>query len=77
MSHYVYSQEKQDPRFTCNCVTVKGVGGWGGAPYWLDDLHIPHRLVRGNIRPVRELLVPSSFNVEAVGESAQLVTVSI
>ena len=51
---------------------------WGGrTPYRLDDLHVPHRLVRSNSRPVRQLLVPSSFNVEAVGERAELEPVSI
>lgn len=46
-------------------------------PYWLNDLHVPHRLVRSDGWPVRELLVPSGFGVEAVGERSQLVTVSI
>lgn len=43
----------------------------------LNDLHVPHRLVRSYSGPVGQLLVPSSFNVEAVGEGAELEPVSI
>lgn len=48
---------------------------WGS--YWLNDLHIPHRWVRSDCLPVTELLVARGFNVEAVGERAQLETVTV
>lgn len=56
--------------------------GWESAsgrwsPYWFDDLHVPHRWVGSNTRPVWELLVSTGFTVEAVGEGAQLETVSV
>lgn len=46
-------------------------------PYLLNDLHVPHTLVGSNSWPVWELLVSSSFNIEAVRKSAQLETISI
>lgn len=57
------------------CFRRSAPGRW--SPYWLDDLHVPHRGVGSNSWPVWELLVSGGFTVEAVGEGAQLETVSI
>lgn len=57
------------------CFSRSALGRW--SPYWLDDLHVPHRWVRSNSWPVWELLVSGGFTVEAVGEGAQLETVSV
>lgn len=68
--------QQDNSEHLCLITARRGVSGqW--VSYWLDDLHVPHRLVGSDVGPVGELLIARSFGVEAVGKSAQLETVPI